>query len=326
MSEPIHVLSLGAGVQSSTLALMAEQGEIGQTPTSANFSDTKDETPDVYVWLAWVREQLSYPSEIVTKGSLSATSLHIREHQSKAGAFWSKSLIPAFIKNPDGSRGIMGRACTADYKIGPLIRATNRLIGATIIKGWKISHAKAYREWLKFKRDAALAKKLGKDRPHFPSAAWDEMQKAALAIQWIGISLDEVQRMKPSTVPWIRHRWPLIEKEMSRADCYSWWDRQTGYLDRPSKYPPRSACFYCPFHSDNEWRRLRDDAPEQFQKAVQFERDLQAVKLKSDNLGGVPFLHDSLKPLDQVDLSTDTERGQGMLAGFGNECEGMCGN
>ena len=38
-----------------------------------------------------------------------------------------------------------------------------------------------------------------------------------------------------------------------------------------------------------------------------------------------PFLHASLTPLGEVDFSTDTERGQGMLAGFGNECEGMCG-
>ena len=28
MSEPIHILSLGAGVQSSTLALMAAAGEV----------------------------------------------------------------------------------------------------------------------------------------------------------------------------------------------------------------------------------------------------------------------------------------------------------
>ena len=44
---------------------------------------------------------------------------------------------------------------------------------------------------------------------------------------------------------------------------------------------------------------------------------------------GVPFLHPSLVPLDQVDFRTDIERGQLSLwldeQSFGNECEGMCG-
>lgn len=34
-------------------------------------------------------------------------------------------------------------------------------------------------------------------------------------------------------------------------------------------------------------------------------------------------VHRSCKPIDEVDLSTDLDRGQGSL--FGNECEGMCG-
>ena len=52
-------------------------------------------------------------------------------------------------------------------------------------------------------------------------------------------------------------------------------------------------------------------------------RDLQAAKAQTDNQRGKPFLHNSLKPLDQVDLSTDIERGQGEM--FGNDCTGLCG-
>jgi hypothetical protein len=40
-------------------------------------------------------------------------------------------------------------------------------------------------------------------------------------------------------------------------------------------------------------------------------------------MGGIPFLHASLKPLGEVDFSTDIERGQGEL--FGNDCTGLCG-
>ena len=44
MSEPIHILSLGAGVQSSTLALMAAAGEVTPMPVAAIFADTHAES------------------------------------------------------------------------------------------------------------------------------------------------------------------------------------------------------------------------------------------------------------------------------------------
>lgn len=60
----------------------------------------------------------------------------------------------------------------------------------------------------------------------------------------------------------------------------------------------------------------------QMAKAVQFEKLLQSAKAITDNQRGVPYLHDSLVPLGEVDLSTDLDHGQ---MHFGNECEGMCG-
>ena len=123
--------------------------------------------------------------------------------------------------------------------------------------------------------------------------------------------------MKPSREKWAINRWPLIEAEMTRHDCLRWMEK----MGFPK--PPRSACVFCPFHSDNEWRRLKSEEPDEFRRAVEFERNLQEVKRKSDNLNGVPFLHGSLLPLDQVDFATDAQRGQ--MDFFQNECEGMCG-
>lgn len=129
--------------------------------------------------------------------------------------------------------------------------------------------------------------------------------------------------MKPSRDDWCLHRFPLIEKEMRRDDCIRWMEEH-GFPK-----PPRSACRYCPYKSDHEWRLLRNIEPEEFAMAVKFEKDLQefhaAAPIGTGKVRGTPFLHRSLKPLDQVDFSTDVQRGQGLLAGFGNECEGMCG-
>jgi hypothetical protein len=273
-------LSLGAGVQSSTIALMAAHGEITPMPDAAIFADTQAEPASVYKWLDWLEPKLPFPVHRVTRGDMTAESLIIKQRKDGTGC-WSKNLVPAFIENADGSRGLMGRQCTFNYKVEQLEKASRRLAG--IKRG----------------------------------------QKQITATQWIGISWDEIQRIKPARMSWVQHRWPLIELRMGRRDCLKWMERH-GYPK-----PPRSACVYCPFHSDGEWRKLRDEEPEEFARAVQFEKDLQATKAKTDRRRGVPFLHPSCVPLDQVDLSTDIERGQLALwldeQSFGNECEGMCG-
>lgn len=49
----MKILSLGAGVQSSTLALMCEAGEI-EKPDYAIFADTGWEPRHVYQWLDYI--------------------------------------------------------------------------------------------------------------------------------------------------------------------------------------------------------------------------------------------------------------------------------
>ena len=71
-----------------------------------------------------------------------------------------------------------------------------------------------------------------------------------------------------------------------------------------------------------EWRRLQSEDPEYFKKAVLLEKGFQQLKRLS-GLTGQAYLHSKRIPLDQVDFSTEEERGQIDL--FGNECEGMCG-
>lgn len=104
---------------------------------------------------------------------------------------------------------------------------------------------------------------------------------------------------------------------MSRQNCIQWMASK-GY---PT--PPRSACYFCPFHNDNEWRRLRDKEPQEFERAIQFEIQMQTANKSDQTAKGVPFLHSSCKPLDQVDFSTEEERGQ--LNFFEQECIGLCG-
>jgi hypothetical protein len=272
-----NFLSLGAGVQSSTLALMAAHGEIGPMPDAAIFADTQGEPASVYRWLDWLEKQLPFPVYRVTAGSLEKRELTIRVSK-KSGRAYRKTAIPAFAKAEDGKIGIVSRKCTTDHKVLPITKQVRRLAG--------IKHG----------------------------------QKECTVTQWIGISWDEIQRMKDMREPWNQARWPLIELQMRRDDCMAWMKRR-GYPE-----PPRSACSFCPFHSDSEWRRLKKDEPDAWQHAIEFEKKMQAAALLDQAMTTTPFLHPSCVPLDMVDLRTDEEMGQMQIWNdIQNECEGMCG-
>ncbi len=130
----------------------------------------------------------------------------------------------------------------------------------------------------------------------------------------LGISTDEAHRQKPAKFGWITNIYPLITSNLSRSDCLQWMENH----NYPT--PPRSACVFCPYHSDKEWNRLKTEEPEEFQRAVLFEKSLQQTAVKITRLDYKPFLHPSRKPLATVQF-----RDQDQPNLFGNECEGMCG-
>ena len=106
----IHVLSLGAGVQSSTLALMCAAGEVTPMPVAAIFADTQAEPKSVYEWLDYLETQLPFPVYRVTQGNLEEEVLLLRDRPD--GRQWTRSGIPAFMVNADGTHGQMMRQCT----------------------------------------------------------------------------------------------------------------------------------------------------------------------------------------------------------------------
>lgn len=277
-----NVLNLGAGVQSSCLALMFARGEIGPMPDFAIFADTQAEPTSVYRWLDWLEKQLPFPVIRVTKGSLTEEILKVRVKEksiySDKPMTYLRMNIPVFGLTPNGEvRPALGRACTADFKIAPILKEI-------------------------------------RNRCHIRHG-----QKGLTVTQSIGISYDEMQRMRNARDPWTQHRWPLIEKRMTRAHCIEWL-KANGFPE-----PPRSACYYCPFHDDNEWRRLKRDDPVHFMKAVQFDKEYR--RLQNENPGGLRievYLHKSCVPLDQVDFDYDKTCGQTDFD-FNSECEGMCG-
>ena len=78
---------------------------------------------------------------------------------------------------------------------------------------------------------------------------------------WVGISTDEVFRVKESRFWWQKNRWPLIEKKMSREDCIEW------YSGKDYKTPAKSSCIGCPYHDDSFWLDMKNNRPDEFENA-----------------------------------------------------------
>jgi len=152
----LRVLSLGAGVQSTTFALMAAHGHFGSVDC-AIFADTGWEPAAVYEHLRWLMSPnvLPFPVHIVTSGNL-------RQNLIAAGNGERWASIPAFTRTVDRrgniAIGMIRRQCTTTSKREPIRRKVRELVG--------------------------LTRKRSSKHP--------------VVHQWLGISMDEVVRMKPS--------------------------------------------------------------------------------------------------------------------------------
>lgn len=122
VAPTLRVLSLGAGVQSTTLALMAAHGEI-EAPDCAIFADTGWEPRAVYEHLERLTAALPYPVHIVKAGNLRDDVVKYSTTTRSAGRF---AAVPWFT----GDGGMGRRQCTAHYKLEPLAKKQRDLVGA----------------------------------------------------------------------------------------------------------------------------------------------------------------------------------------------------
>lgn len=273
----LRVLSLGAGVQSTTVLLMSCRGELPKLD-AAIFADTQWEPAAVYEHLAWLEEQAreaGIPVYRVTAGNIRADALKsIVGGRKNGGERWAS--LPFYTRMAESDReGMVRRQCTREYKLDPIRKKVRALLG---------------------------------------TAPGRTVPPDTLVEQWIGISADETRRMRLSPDWWVRFRYPLVfdcDPPMRRQDCLAWLARH--YHDRTV---PRSACIGCPFHSDAEWRALRENRVE-WADAVAFDAAIR----RRFGMRGDTFLHRSCRPLAEVELDADPNQ----TTLWGQECLGMCG-
>lgn len=122
---------------------------------------------------------------------------------------------------------------------------------------------------------------------------------------WLGISTDEIGRMKENRLKSIENVYPLIEMGLSRQDCYA-------ILEKYGYPQVKSSCFMCPYQV-KRWH----ENPE-LDKAIGYEKSLQA----NNPYREIPYLHPSCEPLE---VAVNKQLNQTNLFTFDDECDGHCG-
>jgi hypothetical protein len=193
--------------------------------------------------------------------------------------------IPAFTRNEQGKVGMVRRQCTKTYKIEVCERAIRReLLGLAPRK---------------------------------------RVPKGTVVHQFFGISTDEAARAVRAArrfekVKWSVPHWPLIEMGMSRKDCIE-------YLRGRVPHPvPKSACTFCPYRTNQEWARMRREAPEDFARAVEVDEALRRPEsICTRGFKQALFVHRTCVPLQMIDFDAAAPNTiDPMSVG---ECQGMCG-
>ncbi len=122
--KKLKVLSLGAGAQSTVLALMADIGWEGlERPDIAIFADTQWEPPNVYKHLEWLEKQLSYKVVRISAGNIRENILN---GVNSTGQKFMEA--PVFMINNDGTQSVAARQCTAHYKINPITQELRKIL------------------------------------------------------------------------------------------------------------------------------------------------------------------------------------------------------
>jgi hypothetical protein len=193
--------------------------------------------------------------------------------------------IPAFTKDDNGKVGIVRRQCTAEYKIEVVNRTIRReLLGL-------------------------------KPRQRIP--------KDTIIHQYFGISTDEAGRAERAKKRFagIKHtdpHWPLIKMGWSRKDCIE-------YLkDKLPHVVPRSSCVFCPYKTNQEWRRLKDTDADGWNRAVEIDNALRDKNsICTRGFRQELYVHRTCIPLAMVDFDKLAPNTIDPMAV--GECQGMCG-
>ena len=277
MTDPsLRILSLGAGVQSTTLLMLSADGTLPKLD-AAIFSDTGWEPAAVYEHLDRLEHEVAKPAGIPIHR---VSTGNIRDDALNPEARFAQ--MPLYVRGHGGGHGMLRRACTAEYKVKPIKVQVRKMLGyphpTPVPKGVFVE------QWIGISSDeASRAARMNDDvqymRSQFPLLFLAGGTSGRSSIGW------------------------------TRKDCIRYLTAN-GF-----ESTPKSACIGCPFTGNARWRQIRDERPDEWTDAVKFDEQIRHGNARAiangTPLEGEAFLHRSRLPLAQapIDRVTRSEWG-----------------
>lgn len=279
--KALKILSCGAGMQSTALALMScenklRSGTHPQVPVYdlIVFCDLGEEPPWVYKQVEFIRrscESCGIPFKVLETNLYGEYIENFGESRVASIPFWSV--------DENGKKGKMRRQCTIDKKIV----AIQKYVRYEIL-GYKF-------------REKCRKQDKGAHEMH------------------IGFSAEESQRAFESINPMFVTKFPLIEMGLTRADNYKYclevWGLET----------KASACGYCPFHRNYFFKYLKDNCPDCYNAVTRLDEVLEKKQPGSPIRSKVYISRSrkrikDLTPEECMDAETFNYNGQQIWNGF----------
>lgn len=283
----VRVLNLGAGVQSTALYLMSMRQDEPEFVPSFDVAIFADTQEEPRA----VYEHLEWMKSLGGPPIIVRTAGKLGDDLLNGTNSTSKRFasIPAFvISEGDTEPARIRRQCTKEYK--------------TAVVGMAIR-----RDWLGLEPGA-------------------QIPRTTMIHQYLGLSHDEPNRIigvqtRFQEIGWSKPFFPLFDLEMTRADCIAYLAEVA-----PDRKVARSACTFCPYRDNTEWRAIRDEDPEGWARAIQIDQAIRLGARAGIKLNKTMYLHRSCKPLAEANLEEVETRLEARLNGFDSECEGACGH
>lgn len=264
----LDVGSIGFGVQSTGI-LFAQAFEMLPRTDFNYFADLGRESQEVYDYMAYCipkLEEYGIKVKIINSGDIYTDVLNWKSAD-------RVSMIPVWFKGADGKRQPLNRQCTSDYKIVRIAQEIRTDLNIKRFKRWSIR-------------------------------------------VWQGISKDEEGRVKKTKLfpddglSYRINHYPFIEKYANITNpTFKHTDfTRTDVIDKifvlnGLKIPPKSSCYFCPFHDIYYWLHIYTTQPQEWESACLLDESIRNYDFGMKS--GPFYLYQGLIPLREIDFDKE---------------------
>lgn len=233
----MKILSCGAGMQSTALALMSCENSIKGKDThilvpvydAVVFCDLGGERK-------WVYDQVKFISDACKKANIDFYILKNKNLKEDYFNNYGKDrvcIMPFWSVDQNGKKGRMRRYCTIDYKIVQIQNFVR----------WDL---------LGYKKGA---------RTRTKDIKAHEMH--------LGFTAEESRRISESKHKLFLNKFPMVEMGLKRADNYAYCKEVWGLETKGS------ACLFCPFHTNYFYKECKETCEEDYKDIIRFDELLE---------------------------------------------------